>query len=219
METKLKGGKSFSHVEVKLKPGEEIITEPGAMASMDAGVDLRTKINGHVFRALTIKFLGKESIFINRLTNNTQKDASVVLTQPTPGEIDQVALNGGSLYLQPGAFLACTSGVKFGLRWAGITSWMAGEGLFRLKISGHGTCWYGAYGSIVEKKVVGSYLIDNGHLLSYPTHMKLKLQLAGGLVGSFLGGEGFVARIEGNGIIKMQTRSIGGLAGWLNPKF
>ena len=48
--------------------------------------------------------------------------------------------------------------------------------------------------------------------------MKLKIQLAGGVFSSFFGGEGLVTRVEGKGKIVIQTRSLSGLAGWLNPK-
>jgi len=219
MEVNQKGGKAFSYLEVKLKPGESIVTEPGAMASMEPGINLRTKINGSIFRALMLKYLGSESIFINRFSNESNRESTLVLTQSTPGEIQQATLSNEALYIQPGAFLACTPGIDFSLRWAGFTSWIVGEGLFNLKIHGTGTCWYGAFGGVIEKRVAGSYVVDNGHLLSYPPTMKLRLQLSGGLFGSFFGGEGFVVRLEGTGTIKLQTRSLGGLAGWLNSKF
>ncbi len=46
--------------------------------------------------------------------------------------------------------------------------------------------------------------------------MKVKGQLAGGLIGSFFGGEGIVMRIEGKGKIYIQTRNVSGLASWVN---
>lgn len=219
MEVNQKGGRAFSYLEFNLQPGESIVTEPGAMASMQNGINLRVKLNGSIFRALALRLFGKESVFINSLKNESGVPSSVVITQPTPGEIQVVTLDGNSLYMQPGAFIACTPGITFSLRWAGFTSWMMGEGLLRLRIEGRGTCWYGSYGAVVEKVIKGSYVVDNGHLLSYPPDMKLKLQLSGGIFSSLFGGEGFVVRMEGNGTIKLQTRSLSGLANWLNPKF
>ena len=35
---------------------------------------------------------------------------------------------------------------------------------------------------------------------------------------SFFGGEGFVTRMEGKGKIIIQTRSLSGLADWINPR-
>jgi uncharacterized protein (AIM24 family) len=48
--------------------------------------------------------------------------------------------------------------------------------------------------------------------------MKLKMQLAGGIFSSFFSGEGLVTRVEGKGKVWIQTRSLSGLVGWLNPK-
>ena len=106
-----------------------------------------------------------------------------------------------------------------GLNWAGFTSLIAREGLFRMVVSGEGTVWYGAYGALVEKEIDGEYIVDSSHLVAYEPSIKLKLQLAGGIFSSFFGGEGLVTRVEGKGKVVIQTRSISGLTSWLNPKF
>ena len=108
--------------------------------------------------------------------------------------------------------------LKLKARWAGFKSWFSREGLFKLTVSGTGTLWYGAYGELLEKQVDGEYIVDTAHLVAYEPHMKLKIQLAGGLFSSLFSGEGFVTRIEGQGKITIQTRSLSGLAGWLNPR-
>lgn len=215
----VQGGQAFAYIKADLSPGDTLVTEAGAMASMGSGIDLRSGLNGNLLSALLIKFFGSETLFINRFRNVSKDVQSIVLTNPTPGEIICAELNNEHLYLQAGAFIASTEGIRFRLRFAGFSSWMAGEGLFRLLVSGTGKVWYGAFGAIVPRQVHGSYIVDSGHLLSYPTGMKLKIQLSGGLFSSFFGGEGFVLRLEGQGTIQLQTRSLGGLAGWLNPKF
>jgi len=64
--------------------------------------------------------------------------------------------------------------------------------------------------------VKGSYIVDTAHLVSYDRNLKLKTQLSGDLISSLTSGEGFVTRIEGNGKIILQTRSMHGLTGWIN---
>lgn len=219
MDVQILGGKSFSFLKVTLPPNKSITTESGAMASMDKNVELTTRLNGGFFNALILKIFGKETIFINTLINHSSADQTVFLTQPTPGEICSVELKDEKLFIQPGAYVASTPGIKFSLRWAGFSSWLAREGLFRIQISGRGTVWYGAFGAVVEKEVNGEYIVDSGHLLSYPTDMKLQIKLSGGIFSSIFGGEGLVLKLIGKGKIKVQTRSIGGLAGWLNPRF
>lgn len=219
MKETVKGGHGFSYIEAPLPPGGEVITESGAMASMNDGIEMKTKLNGGFLNGLIMKFLGKESLFINRFFNPTNDLRTVILTKSTPGQICVATLGDEPLYIQPGSFIAATKTVRFGLRWAGFASWIGGEGLFRIKIQGPGTVWYGAYGAVVEKEINGEYLVDTGHLLSYPKDIKLKFQLAGGVFSSFFGGEGFLLRLEGKGKVLLQTRSLGGLAGWLNPRF
>jgi uncharacterized protein (TIGR00266 family) len=129
-----------------------------------------------------------------------------------------IELNGNSMCLQPGAYIASTPGVKLGLKWAGFASFLGKEGLFKLIVSGTGTVWYGAYGALLEKPVDGEFIVDTSHLVIYEPQLQLKVQLAGGLFGSFFGGEGLVTRVNGKGNVVIQTRSLEGLKSWLNPR-
>jgi len=219
MQARIEGAPAFAHLHVELAPGEAIIAEADAMSSMAADLDLTTRLNGGVIGALLRKFLGGETAFINELKNNTGEPKPLTLVQPTPGAIVARELRGDTLYLQPGAFLAMTDGVQLKLKWAGVVSWIAREGLFRIAVSGNGTVWYGAYGALLEREIDGEYIVDTAHLVAYEEGISLRLQLAGGIFSSIFGGEGLVTRVSGRGKIVLQTRSLPGLAGWLNPKF
>lgn len=219
MKVEINGGQAFAHLQVELAPGESIVTESNAMSSMDANIDLTAQLNGGLVRGLLRKYLGGESLFISRFANNTQEPRSLYLVQPTPGDIRCVDIDENGLFLQGGAFLACTPEVKLGVKWAGIVSFLAGEGLFKLYAHGSGKLWYGAYGALVDKEVDGEYIVDTAHLVAWQPGMELKLQLAGGLFSSIFSGEGLVTRVEGNGKITIQSRSLSGLGSWLNPKF
>ena len=93
---------------------------------------------------------------------------------------------------------------------------MGGEGLFRLKVSGNGRVWFGAYGGIIAKEVEGDYVVDTGHLVAYEPSVGIKMGMAGGLFSSFFSGEGLVTRVKGPGLIYLQSRSLDGLAAWTN---
>ncbi len=218
MKAEIKGGAAFSYLDVELEAGEQITAESDAMSSMSAELDMATRPNGSVMAAILKKFLGGETFFINRFSNNTGNNCKLTLVQPTPGEIRCAELNDESLCLQPGAFMAATEGVRLGLRYAGLTSWIAREGLFKLVVSGTGKVWYGAYGALLEREIDGEFIVDTSHLVAYDPSLRLKLQLAGGLFSSFFGGEGLVTRVEGKGKVIIQTRSISGLVSWINPK-
>ena len=218
MQADIKGSHAFAYLDVQLEPGETVTAEADAMSSMDAQLELRSRLNGGFFIALLRKFLGGETLFINDFSNPTAQQRRLTLVQPTPGEVRCIELNGDTLYLQPGAFLACTPGVKMGVKFAGLISWLAKEGLFRIVVSGQGKVWYGAFGALLEKEIDGEYIVDTSHLVSYEPGIQLKLQLAGGIFSSLFGGEGLVTRVVGKGKIVIQTRSISGITGWINPR-
>ncbi len=217
MKSQINGEPSFAHIHVDLDPGESIIAESDAMASMAVEIDIQTKLNGNFFSALLKKFLGDESFFINEYKNISNSPKRITLTQATPGNIKEMELHNSSICLQPGAYIASSPGLHLGIRYAGIASFIAREGLFKLEVSGTGKLFYGAYGGIIEKEVVGEYIVDSGYLVAYEPHLKLSLRLAGGIISSILSGEGIVTKVTGNGKIQLQSRSLEGLASWINP--
>lgn len=220
MNTVLEGGSAFSHIRVALDPGETIIAEAGAMQSMSAELDMQAKSSGGFFKALGKKVFGGESFFVNHFTNNHTGPLNLVLSQDVPGQIIQMPISQGhDICLQKGAFLACTPGVDFSTVWAGFASWFGGEGLIKLRATGEGSLWFGAYGGIIKRQVHGELLVDNGHLVAYDSSLSLKVTTVGGLFSTLFGGEGFVTKVQGEGFVYLQTRSIQGLAVWLNPKF
>ncbi|MDA3962652.1 MAG: TIGR00266 family protein [Planctomycetota bacterium] len=205
---------SFATIRAQLAPGESIVAEADAMASMDAGIESSCRFNGGFFPAIMRRVFGKESLFVNEFT--AERAGQLVLTQALPGDIECITLKGNSLYLQPGAFIACEPTVKLSLGWAGFASWMGSEGLFRLKVSGTGRIWFGAYGGIFAREVTDEYVVDTGHLVGYEPGISLKVGMAGGIFSSFFGGEGLVTRVRGPGRIYMQSRSFDGLVAWTN---
>lgn len=214
------GTESFRMVKFLLSPGEEIISEPGSMASQESQVNLETQMNGNVIQALLLKFLGKESFFATKIQNlDTQKKRSIYLSQSTPGDILEKDLNNKYLFIQPGSLIAREKTVTVELVWAGFSSFLLGEGLFRIRLGGVGKVWYGCYGAVIEKEIDGELLIDTGFLLSYPENMSLSVTFAGGLLRSLISREGLVLKMKGRGKIQLQTRSIEGLSDWLNARF
>ncbi|KKI99170.1 TIGR00266 family protein [Prochlorothrix hollandica] len=210
---------AFATIFVELKPGERLTTEAGAMASMDGEIDFTTAFSGGLFPALLKRFLGGESLFVNTFKNPSSEPHTLVLTQSTVGDIHHLTLKEGeSICFQPGAYIAHMGSVKMGVQWAGFSSLLAGEGLFKLRLQGPGLVFFGAYGGISERRVQGDLIVDTGHLVAYSPQLKMNIKLAGSLVGSVTSGEGLVNRITGQGKIYLQSRSIGGLVKFLTPK-
>jgi len=199
---------AFAAIFVTLNPGDRITAEAGAMTSMDAQLSMRTQFSGGLIPGLLKKFFGGESLFVNVFTNETQQPLTLVLTQSTIGDIERIDLSQGDICFQPGAYIAHTPGVKMGVQWAGFASWFAGEGLFKLKLTGEGRVFFGAYGGMTKKHVQGEFVVDSGHLVAYQPQIQMGIKLAGGLFGSVTSGEGLVNRLSGEGEIYLQSRSI-----------
>ena len=217
MEFTIQGAPAFGFMHVDLEPGDKIITESDAMASMNSEIDMKPRLNGGLFKGLIRKFLGGESLFIKEFSNNTSSRLRLTITQAFPGDVRLMEVKDGEkFYLQGGSFICCEPSVKMGLEWAGINSWIGGEGLFRLSMSGNGKFLIGAYGGLMEKEVNGELIVDTDHLVAYPQGFNIKTQLSGNIISSITSGEGFVMRIKGQGKIIIQTRSFSGLAKWVN---
>ncbi len=220
MQTTINGAPSFSHVHVDLSPRESVFCERGAMQAMSANVVVKSQTNGGFFSALIKKFLGGESFFITKFTNNTSDEQRVTFSQSQPGEIIEYNLNDDEvIHLKKGAYIAATEKVKFKVAYAGLGSMFAGEGLIRLKVTGNGIVWFGGYGRVLEKKVDGELVIDSGHLLAHKGKLSINVGMPGGIISSITSKEGFITRVKGEGTVYIQTRSFRGLAAWLNSKF
>jgi uncharacterized protein (TIGR00266 family) len=209
---------SFAAIFVTLNPGDSITAEAGAMTSMDGKIAIKTEFSGGFISGLVKSFLGGESLFVNVFTNQDSKPQTVVLTQSCIGDIEAFDLNNSEIHLQRGAYIAHTPGVNIGVRWAGFSSLFAGEGLFKLKLSGQGKVFFGAYGGITKKRVNGEFVVDTSHLVAYSPNIKMNIKLAGGLFGSVTSGEGLVSRLSGDGDIYLQSRSVNSLVGFLSSK-
>lgn len=209
---------AFATIFFTLQPGEKITAEAGAMVSMDADVSMTTEFSGGFFSALIRKFFGGESLFVNVFRNRSNRPLNVVLTQGIIGDIEAIKLEGKTICLQPGAYIAHTPGAKMGVKWAGFASWFAGEGLFKLQFTGNGRLLFGSYGGITQKEITGEFIVDNSHLVAYDAGIKMNVALSGGLIASLTSGEGFVNKLKGNGKIFLQSRSVSGLVGFLSPK-
>ena len=217
MNSEICGSFGFRYITLELLPEEGVFTEGDAMASMDPEIDLNVQPNGNIPSALGKALFGGESFFLNHFSNGTNSSKRLMLTHSLPGDIVELKLNDEAIFLQPGAFIAATAGIELGLSWAGVQSYLAKEGLFRLKCSGTGTLWFGSFGAVFSEQVNGDYYVDSGHLVAYQPSLSRTLRLPGGITAGMLGGEGIVTKLKGNGIVYLQSRSLSGMAAWLNP--
>ena len=220
---------SFSMLEVELKPGEVLQAEAGAMVSRTDNVNMETRMNAgasvgfvqkvkSIFIAIVKKVLGGESFFINEFSSSDQSQAMVTLAPVMTGAVLHKSLKNESITLQGGAYLASCGQFEVKVKFAGLKALFSGHGLFFLEVSGTGDLFFNAYGGIQEKQINGQFTLDTGHLVGFDSTLDYKINKAGGLKSTLFSGEGLVMDFSGQGKLYFQSRNVGGLVAFVNPR-
>jgi len=208
MEWKVEFSPSYSMLKVELNPGERITAEPGAMVLTKGGIKVETKMSGGVMKALTRKFLGGESIFMN---NYVAEDKGMVwLAPPFPGDIKYIKLENDEIYVQDMAYLAHHGEVDIGTKFKGFKGLFGAGEVFWLSLKGVGGVWINGFGGIdiIELEPGEKVTIDNFHALAIEKTVKWNIKKFGGWKSFLLGGEGLVIEAKGPGRIFVQSRII-----------
>lgn len=212
-EVEVMGNPDFGWVQVNLAPGQSIFVEGGAMSTMKGDMDVKSRLMGGFLRALVRKIFGGESMFVGEYSHPT--GGWLTVSPSVPGRVVHRVMNGETIYLQAGSFLACTPGVTLRTQFGGLRSLFGGEGLFFLLVSGTGDLFFNAHGDVVEKEVTAPFVVDTGHVVGWESTLTWKVRGMGGLKSTFFSGEGLVVEFTGRGKVWVQTRTVAGLAGWV----
>ena len=190
MRFEIEGNPDYGEVIVELGPGEELLAEPGAMSRMSSNMEAQSKRLGSFFGALIRKMFGGESFFVGRFTH--PDGGSVTIAPRLPGTVTHRQMNGDSVFLTAGAFLACTPGLTVKAKFGGLRALFSGEGAFLIEVSGTGELFYNAYGGVVEQTVAGKFTVDTGHLVAFEPSLQYTIGGMGNLKSTFLSGEGLL---------------------------
>ena len=215
MNFQIDGNPDYGQLRVRLGPGETFIAEGGAMAWMDTGMSVKARLLGGFLRALIRKVTGGESLFVGEYAG--ERGGEVAFSPSRPGMIVQRTMRGDSITLTAGSFMACTPGVELRTKFGGLQSLFSGEGLFFMDCSGDGELFFNSFGSIVEKEIDGSFIVDTSHLVAWEPGLSYSIRGMGGLKSTLLSGEGLVMEFSGRGKLYLQTRTMDGAASWLLP--
>jgi uncharacterized protein (TIGR00266 family) len=213
-EARILGNPDFGHLSCTLPPGEALLVESGAMAAMDDGFEVKNRLPGGFFTSMLRKLFGGESAFVGEYTH--PEGGTIEISPAFPGAVLHRSLSGEGIFLQGGAFMACTPGLELGVQFGGLKSFFSGEGAFFLNISGQGELFYNAYGAVIERVVDGSFIVDTGHVVGWEPTLDWTVRGMGGLKSTLFSGEGLVIEFSGRGKVWTQTRHLGAFAGWLS---
>ena len=209
---------SYALARIRMNQREQIQAETGAMVSMSDSIKMETSTRGGIFGGLRRSVLGGESFFVNTFT--AEQPGEVTVAPALPGDIEALELQGETLLVQSGSFLAATMNIEVDSQWGGARSFFSREGLFLLRCSGRGLLFVSSYGAIhrIDLGRGERYTVDNGHMVAFDESVTYEVGRSGGWKTTLLGGEGLVCNLEGPGRFFMQTRSEDAFLSWLGPK-
>lgn len=209
---------SYSVAQVRLNHKEKIQVESGAMLGMSPDIHMETHAKGGFLKSLSRSMLGGESFFMN--TYMAEKEGDQILLAPAlPGDVSVIEMQGETLLMQSGSYLASSEGIRVDTKWSGAKTFFGGEGLIMLKLSGTGTLIVSSYGAIhpMELKAGEKFMVDTGHLVTFDETVNYKIKKVAGWKSTLFSGEGLVAELTGPGRINLQSRSQDSFLSWLIP--
>jgi uncharacterized protein (TIGR00266 family) len=209
-------GDDVQYLVVELSEGEKVYGEAGAMNHMTANIKMEPKVKGGLFGAIN-RFLTGESIFLTEF--KCESGTGLVAFSPAlPGHIIPIEVNEGEEILaQSGAYLASTENIEIKPEFKFKLGLFGGEGLILQKITGNGTVWLSAFGSIIEYDLQeGEEIYVSTGLFVASKGCNVDVEFVKGFKSIFFSGEGlFLTKVTGPGKVYIQSMSISGLAGAL----
>lgn len=218
MQTEILYSPAYAAARIRLAAGEQVKAEAGSMVAM-SGVSMETSTQGGVMRGLKRAVLGGESFFQNTFTAQVD-GAELVVAPALPGDMAAWTLEGQTLFVQSGSYVASSLGIAVDSAWGGAKTFFSREGLFVLRVGGHGDLVLSSYGAIhsVDLAPGQTYTVDTGHMVAWTESVTYTVRRVGGWKSTVLSGEGFVVDLVGPGRIYLQTRSQDAFLDWLIPK-
>ena len=163
------------------------------------------------FNAIKRTFTG-ESMFSSVYTNAGDTTQVVAIAAPSPGRIVPIELEeqGGSIVCQKGAYLAGERGQKLQLAFQKRlrVGFLGGEGFIMQKISGKGTVFVHASGTLKQVALAPNEIlkIDTGCLVAMSSSVRYDIKYVGKMKTGLFGGEGlFFASVTGPGNVWIQS--------------
>ena len=207
MEWKTEFSPAYTILKIRMNPGEELVTEPGAMVLTRGGIKVKTEMKGGLLKGLGRKLLGGESLFMNTYRCE-HEDGEIWLAPSMPGDIKYIKLENSEVHVQDLGYLAHHGDVDVGIKFKGFKGLFGGGEVFWLKISGTGGVWISSYGGMSELSLDPGekVLIDNFHAIAIESSVNWNIKKFGGMKTFILGGEGLVIEAKGPGKIYIQSR-------------
>lgn len=222
MQIELTEQTTFQSALVHLDPGDQFISESGAMYRASANVDIdvttRTKGSGGFLGGMK-RLLGGDSFFMSTYRTTDNQSGEVGLAPTHSGELRLVELDGSSSWLcAGGSYLGSTPDLELDTQFQGLKGFVSGESLFFMRVSGTGSLLVTAFGRIHEMEITDGLVVDTGHVVAFEESLNYTISKAGrSWIQSWLAGEGFVLNFSGQGRILLQSHNPSEFGQMLGP--
>jgi uncharacterized protein (TIGR00266 family) len=212
-------GDQAPFINLVMKPGKEMIVEPGTMMTMGMDVSMRPILGDGREQGVGSKLwnafkraVSGENIVMSAFKNEAKNEQLLQLAVPHPGEIMPVNLNdhGGMLICQQGAFMAAPKGVTIDIHFKkklGV-GLFGGQGFIMQKLMGQDWVFLNAGGNLsVHDLQEGEKLkIDTGSLVAATSAVDMDFEMVKGVGSMLFGGEGlFHCTATGPGRVWVQS--------------
>eukprot|EP00980_Cylindrotheca_fusiformis_P015461 scaffold4347_cov117-Cylindrotheca_fusiformis.AAC.5 len=199
-------GEESQIATIKLRPGETLRAESGAMLFMTHGVEMATDLHGA--SAAFSRMMTGQNVFLTDFTYKGDKgEGTVGLGTDFPSKIIRLSLEDyedSTLICQRGAYLASNPSVNIEMAYTKSLSagFFGGQGFILQKLTGQGDVLLKAGGTLVEKELEeGETLrVTSGSIVALTSTIDYDIQMMPGIKNAMFGGEGlFVATLKGPG--------------------
>ena len=204
-------GEESQTATVRLRPGETLRAESGAMLFMTQGVEMNTDLQGA--SAAFTRMMTGQNVFLTDFTYKGDKgEGEVGLGTDFPSKIVRLTLEdyeNSTLICQRGAYLASNPSVNIEMAFTKSLSagFFGGQGFILQRLSGQGDVLIKAGGTLVEKDLrEGETLrVTSGSIVAFTSTIDYDIQMIPGIKNAMFGGEGlFVTTLKGPGKVWLQ---------------
>jgi len=119
---------AYASLRLDLKVGQTVLVESSAMAAMDPAIAMTSKLRGGLLAGIGRAF-GGESLFVSEFAAK-DRPGKLYISPGVPGDIRHYDLDGKSLLVQSGGFVAASPTVDLDTRFQGTRFFLAASQFF-----------------------------------------------------------------------------------------
>ena len=207
-------GESLPVLICKLRQGEMIQCEAGAMSWMDEGITMQTEAGG--LGKMFGRLLTKENMFLN--TYVASAEGEIAFASKFPGSIRAVEVSPGHGFIaQKGSYLATFGDIQSEvfIQKKISSGFFGGEGFLMRRFTGSGLVFFEVDGSAHEYELAPgeTKIIDTGNLAAMSESCNVEIRTIKGIKNVLFGGEGlFNTAVTGPGKVILQSMPISSTA-------